>query len=282
MPGEPPADAHLFHTATVTVEGYRHHYAYAAGPPGAPVVLALHGFGTTGYRTFRHLAPALHAAGVGLYAPDLLGFGGSDEARDGRYSLRRYAHLTRTFADLLALRRPVLVGHSMGAKVAVAAAVCYPEQFSGLVLVNPGGFSRYARWMPPLAGARWARWLFRQDWFYHGLLPHTPLGAVFPGEQQRREFLRLGDSHHGLDLDHEGLRPLLPVLALPTMLVWGEEDRLLPRSTVRRVLQDLPGTRVVALEKAGHAPMKDQPDALVHALLPFVRQHTRRQRPAAG
>ena len=250
--------------------GLRH--AYHAWLPEAPrtsALVALHGFGVTGYRTFRYIAPQLRGAGVPVYAPDLLGFGGSEKPENG-YSLRRYAALTLAFTEALDLERPFLLGHSFGGKVAAATAALYPGRFAGLILVNPGGFSVFAPWLPLVADVPGVAWLFRQDWFARRVLPRTPLGSVFPDQASIRQFLRWCHAHRALDLDHAGLRPALRRLALPTLLIWGDDDPILPRSTVRRLLRGLPHADVRRIPDAGHAPMKDQPDAFAEAVLAFL------------
>ena len=266
---EPP----FWQTAMLDLMGHRHAYAFTppAPAPGQPVsLLAFHGFGTSGFRTYRFLAPQLRAAGIPLYAPDLLGFGGSDKPAGG-YSLRRYAALADAFADALSLERPVLVGHSMGAKIAAAAAALYPHRFAGLILINPGGFHPLARLNTVLAERAWVLRLFEHEWFFRGLLPRTPLGAVFQSDANRSELRRLHGSHAALDLDATGLRPQLRALALPSLLLWGEDDRLLLPGTRRAVERTLPGIEVVRMPGAGHAPMKDRPDALSAAIERFVR-----------
>ena len=243
----------------LVLDGFEHAYhawlpepARTACPAldAGSALIALHGFGTTGYRTFRYVAPGLGRVGVPLYAPDLLGFGGSAQPADG-YSLRRYASLAVAFADALGLERPFLLGHSFGGKVAAATVALHPHRFAGLVLVNPGGFSVLARWMPPVAEAPLTRWLFRQGWFVRHVLPRTPLGPVFPDVASIEQFLRWRRSHRALDLDHAGLRPALRRTDVPILLLWGEDDPILPPSTVRRILRDLPhATSAASPERA--------------------------------
>ena len=247
-------------------------HAYHAWLPEAPrtsALVALHGFGVTGYRTFRYVAPQLEEAGILMYAPDLLGFGDSEKP-EGGYSLRRYAALTLAFTEALGLERPFLLGHSFGGKVAAATVALHPDRFAGLILVNPGGFSVFAPWLPLVAGAPGVPWLFQQDWFVRRMLPRTPLGPVFPDEASIRQFLRWRHAHRALDLGHAGVRPALRRLTLPVLLIWGEDDPILPRSTVRRLLRDLPHTDVRRIPDAGHAPMKDQPERFAEAVSAFL------------
>lgn len=257
---------------SLILAGFRHTYdAWLPEQPRTRPIVALHGFGTTGYRTFRYVAPQLCAAGVPFYALDLLGFGRSEKP-EGVYSLERYAALLQAFGKALALQQPVLLGHSLGGKVAAAAAVTAPDAFGGLILANPGGFSPLAPLLPTVAGADWVLWLFRQDWFFHHILPRTPLGLIFPDEESRRQLFRLHRSHHALDLHHAGFRPRLRSLSLPTLVLWGEDDPILPPRTVRRILQHLPHARLHLLPGAGHAPMKDNPQEFTQATLSFLEQ----------
>ena len=250
--------------------GLQHTYhAWLPKAPRTSALVALHGFGVTGYRTFRHVAPQLEEAGIPMYAPDLLGFGGSEKPESG-YSLRRYAALTLAFTEALGLERPFLLGHSFGGKVAAATVAIYPDRFAGLILVNPGGFSVFAPWLPLVADTPGVAWLFRQDWFARRVLPRTPLGSVFPDQANIEQFLRWRYAHRALDLDYAGLRPALRHLTLPTLLVWGDDDPILPRSTVRRLLRDLPHADVRMISDAGHAPMKDQPEAFAEVVSAFL------------
>lgn len=257
--------------ATVTLHGFAHRYhTWSPDEPRTVPLLALHGFGTTGYRTFRYIAPRLVEAGTPVVAPDLLGFGES-ATPNANYSLTLYARLTAALARELDLGRPVLAGHSLGGKIAAATIALYPEAFAGLVLINPGGFSRYARWLPPVAQARATHWLLRQDWFLRYVLPRTPLGPVLGSADSLAQFFRLREAHYALDLDHTGLRDRLRTSRLPTQIVWGEDDPILPRSTTQRILRDLPHARLTYIPNAGHAPMKDRPDFTADVIAAFVR-----------
>ena len=270
----------------VTLQGFRHAYAaWLPEEPRHPPVVALHGFGTSGARTFHHVGAAFHVPGIPLYAPDLLGFGTSDKPSDG-YSLERYAALIHAFADALQLQAPVLLGHSMGGKLAAAAGALAPKRFSGLVLVCPGGFGPLARLEASLAGRAPVRWLFRQSWFFRGLLPRTPLGPVFAREESRAQFLRLYHEHRALDLAHTGLHARLAAYPQPVLVLWGSRDAVLRPRHGHRVRQAFPESRLHLLDGAGHAPMKDRPLAFTDAVATYLHalqvrpQPSRRSTPA--
>ncbi len=102
---------------------------------GRPVIL-LHGIVST-HRYWQSVAELLEGERT-LIMPDLLGFGDSPKPRRGLYVLEQYlACLDRTFGDYTFSEPPLLVGHSMGALIALRWAVMYPQRFSGLVLCSP-------------------------------------------------------------------------------------------------------------------------------------------------
>ncbi len=266
-----PSELEGFEKAEVRLEGYRHVYrSVVPDAPTSPPVIAIHGFGTSGFRTYRHVARQFQRTGIPLYALDLLGFGES-EIVDTPYSLELYARLVRVFADVLELERPVIMGHSMGGKIAVATATSYRDSFTGMVLVNSGGFARGERMLPFVARSWWARKLLAQDWFYYRLLPRTPFGPILQTEENRAQLAMLHRSHAALDLKRSGYREKLRDLKLPTLVLWGERDDVLPRSTPYRVQRHIPHAHLRFIADAGHAPMKDQPDRFVQTLAPFVR-----------
>lgn len=243
---------------------------HAWGTDDDDPLIALHGFGVTGARTFRYVAPGFAAAAVRLLAPELPGLGAAD-APGTACGLRRYADLVAALADELGLDRPALLGHSLGGKIAAAAAALHPERFGRLVLVAPGGFSRLAPLLPFLAGLADAVDLFERRWFTDHVLPRTPLAAVFPDAASRAALRRLRGAHAALDLDRTGLRPRLARITAPTLVVWGADDPVLPVRTARRVLRDIPHAALSVIPGAGHAPMKDRPAALVETVVSFLQ-----------
>ncbi len=259
---------------SITICGLRHQY-YASVPdaPGFPPVIALHGFGTSGYATFRHVAPHFQQAGIPLYALDLLGFGQSDKP-DRIYSLTHYAESITGFIETLMLSRPVILGHSMGGKIAAATVARNPQCFSGLILANSAGFSPFARLLPPLASASWIHKLFSQDWFFQKILPKTLLGPVFSRPESRSQFLRLHSSHYALDLDYTGIRLLFKSLNIPALVVWGQNDTLLPEKFAHHTRRAFPNAELVMLSNAGHAPMKNHPEQFTSVVMNFLRRHT--------
>lgn len=254
---------------SITLEGFRH-VVHAHRPSGRVRhdVLALHGFGTSG-TCFRHAAPYLSACGVRVTAPDQLGFGASEKP-DGVYSLDLYTRLTVGVADAFELERPFLLGHSAGGKVAAATVAKHPGRFRGLILVNSGGFSLLARILL-LADTPLFR-IVDHPVFRRRILLHFDIGRSVESPRQWEAFRRMRGNNRALDIDAAGYREAIRAIRSPVQLIWGEKDRMLPRSTPRRILRDLPHAEYVRMPDSGHAPMRDQPERFSRHVIDFIRR----------
>lgn len=237
--------------------------------PRFPPLVAVHGFGVSGVRTFRYVVRELNAAGVDIFVPEMPGWGATS-AHIPAASIHFYASLVARVVCECADRSPVLLGHSMGGKVVLGAAVLYPGLVQGVTLANTGGFSVYAPWLPRLGSLRALSRALRTPKLADSVISRTPLRNFINGSRGRQQLLDLQHSHFELDLEHAAIWSHLHDLAIPTLLIWGTDDRILPRSTPQRFLNAVPGASVQFLKDAGHAPMKDQPAAFVHTVLNFL------------
>jgi pimeloyl-ACP methyl ester carboxylesterase len=238
----------------------------ARGRKSAPPLLVIHGLGDT-LGGWAQAAPAL-AARYRVHLLDLPGHGLSDAPPDDRFSTL----LAAVACYARRLRRPVLLGHSLGGWLAVRLAQDPTIDAAGLLLANPAGMlPAQARWEPflrlvlpddqtdPAAARRYLEAAFHAP---------PPLLKLFPGEVLRAMgapaiagFLR---GLEGPDfLRAEELR----ALRLPVRLIWGESDRLLPAGTLDFFRQNLPAHRFVPLAGAGHLPHLEAPLRLARAVL---------------
>src|ERR687894_1127445 len=271
-----------------TLHGHRVRYLQAGDGP--PVVL-VHGI-TSSADTWR---PAMAAADDGhtLIAPDLLGHGGSAKPR-GDYSLGAFASGVRDLLALLGHDRVTVVGHSLGGGIAMQFAYQFPERTERLVLVSSGGLGREVNLIlraAALPGSEVAlrfmnpRWLGRAagavGWAGSrlGLRTGHGLGAMLQG------YLSLSDGEsraafvHSLRavIDPRGQRVrghdrLYLAARLPTLLVWGGRDRVIPVAHARVAHDAMPGSRLELFERAGHFPHLDDPDRFAAVLGAFLAE----------
>jgi pimeloyl-ACP methyl ester carboxylesterase len=284
----------------VTLHGRR--VAYRTGGRG-PLVVLIHGI-TSNSATWDRVLAKL-ATRHTVLAPDLLGHGRSDKLR-GDYSLGAHANTVRDLLDALGHQRATFVGHSLGGGVAMQIAYQFPERVDRLALVAPGGFGpevslllraaslpgsggalALAAWRPFVqAGTRLARLLGRL-----GLPGNTDLEevgrayALLSDRPTREAFL------HTLRavVDPRGQRisaldRIEVTRRFPLLIVWGEEDRIVPIRHGRQMHELVPNTFLAVFEGSGHFPHRDEPDRFVAALEGFLTRQwrPRRRRAAVG
>ncbi len=258
----------------IELGGYRHVYHVAAPErPLYPPVLAVHGFGSSGLQSFRYLVGPFRQYGIPLYALDLLGSGQSQKP-DLVYSLHLFADLITEWVERLGVDNPVLLGHSMGGKIAAATAAAHPEYYGALVLAASAGFQRNEALLPVVLQHPAISRLVEKRWFTKHVLYGTPLGKVMAREESRAHLIRLKRSFHHLDLDRTGFRERLHRISLPVLALHGDRDRIIRRDALIRIRKDLPQSRTVVIRNAGHLLMKDQPILFTRSLKSFLDQHT--------
>jgi pimeloyl-ACP methyl ester carboxylesterase len=153
------------------------------------------------------------------------------------------------------------VGHSMGGQLAIHLAVRHPDVVSRLVLADAAGIPRPRS---PRELLRFARDLAPPaTWGDPRFIPVIVGDALAAGP---RSILR-ALSH----ILHDDVRPLLPRIAAPTLLVWGERDSLIPLEYGEAMRELVPGARLLVIQRAAHNVMVDRPAAFNRAVLRFLR-----------
>ena len=256
--------------------GTLHHEDAGAG---APVVL-VHGWSLSSVAFADELA--LLARDRRAVAPDLRGHGRS--APGAPFGLADLARDLAALLDALRLERAVLLGWSLGAQIALAAAPLARARLAGLVLVS--GTPRFtegegwphglpARSVEGLA-ARVQRDAPRAiARFFDGMFVEGELDAA---GRARAEAVRAAvpppDAAallSGLDvLARTDLRAALPALDLPVLLVHGERDAVCPPGASRAMAAAIPGGRLAVIPGAGHAPFLSRPGPFRDALASFL------------
>jgi pimeloyl-ACP methyl ester carboxylesterase len=257
-----------------------------------PALLLLHGV-THSARTWDAVVGAL-AEHFTVIAPDLPGHGASART-PGEHSLGEYASALRDMLLFLEFQRVTVVGHSLGGGVAMQFVYQFPELTERMVLVSSGGLGRELNpllRLPTLPGSDWLMSLFCAPWLAGsldvavralgstGLRARTDLREVWRGylslvaPDARSVFLQ---TLRGL-VDLRGqrvsaLNRLYLAQGLPTLIVWGERDQVIPVEHARIAHEAVPGSQLEVFPGAGHFPHIDAPERFVQVLLDFVRSH---------
>jgi pimeloyl-ACP methyl ester carboxylesterase len=270
----------------ITLHGHRVSYRRAGW---GPVVLLIHGI-TGNSLTWDQVIEPL-AERYTVVAPDLLGHGESAKPR-GDYSLGAYASGLRDLLGALGHERATVVGHSLGGGVAMQMAYQFPERCERLVLVSSGGLGREVHPLlraAVLPGSEWVLPLIARQGLFDvgssvgGFLSRVGLRAGSDLQEMWAGFASLADAEaraafvHTLRtiLDPGGQRVsamdrLYLAKEMPTLIVWGERDPIIPYRHALAASEAMPGSHLVSFPQAGHFAHRDDPRRFVRELTDFI------------
>ena len=247
------------------------------GSGGTPIVL-IHGFDSS-VLEFRRLLPRL-AEKNEVWAIDLLGFGFTDRPADIAISPQTInTHLYYTWKTLIN-QSVILVGASMGGAAAIALALNHPEVVKKLVLIDSAGMTQgpaLGKYLVPPLGYLAAEFLRRPavrkqvslqayvdpTFVSTDALRCAALHLQQPGWNRAMvSFTRSG----GYTSVAEQVKNLEP----PTLILWGDRDRILGTADAERFQQAIPSRQLVWIESCGHVPHLEKPQTTADHILEFA------------
>lgn len=251
-------------------------------------MVLLHGIAGTS-ATWDEVIPTL-AARHTVIAPDLLGHGESAKPH-GDYSLGAYANVVRDLLEALGMGPATIVGHSFGGGIAMQFAYQFIERCERLVLVSSGGLGREVHPLlraAVLPGAEAVLpWLSTAGSRGVGALVHAlqllGVRASADLDETWRSFVSLEEPaarrafiqtvRGVMDLGGQRVSAnerLYLAEGLPTLIVWGEKDPLIPVRHAREAHERMAGSRLEIFPDAGHFPYRDDPERFASVLLDFI------------
>jgi len=265
------------------VDGVRWRSRETAGD-GLPVVY-VHGLLSTSASWKRALAAA--SGGRPGVAVDLPGFGYSDRPWPYDYTVGGQAEALLRYLDARGFERVALVGNSLGGAVCLVAAAARPSRVAALVLVGSASPISSIPWnfqllRVPVVGELEMELLIR---------PVTELALrhrLFArGERVTREevdddwlSVRVPGTRRAalaaVRSSSRGYEGLFARIRVPTLVLWGKEDRILPPQEGLRLATEIPGARLVVLPDTGHLPQEETPEEFSHAVSQFLDETSRR------
>jgi pimeloyl-ACP methyl ester carboxylesterase len=254
-----------------------------------PAILLIHGIAGSS-RTWEQVIPLL-AGDHTVIAPDLVGHGSSSK-HPGDYSLGAQASNMRDLLAILGIERATIVGQSFGGGVAMQFSYQFPEYCERLVLVGSGGLGREVSWLLRLLsvpGFELAMPVlfpgFVRDWG-NGLLRflHKAGFRNARAVEMWRAYISLMEADNrkafartlGGVVDPGGqsvnaMDRLYLAARMPTLIVWGDKDNIIPVSHAFAAHAALPESRLEIIEGAGHFPHVEEPVRFSEILADFVR-----------
>jgi len=253
-----------------------------------PAILLIHGIaGSSG--AWREVMPAL-AERYTVIAPDLLGHGQSAKPI-GDYSLGAYANVLRDLLGVVGMPRATVVGQSFGGGVAMQFCYQNPELCERLALVDSGGLGREVSWLlrfmtlpgseylmpiifPPFVRARGdelSRLLYSRGIRMPRIGEMWRSYASLTDGANRQSFIRTIRSV--IDPGGQTVSAMDRVYLtqqVPTLIVWGEQDAIIPVSHAHDAHAAMPNSRLEIIAGAGHFPHVEAPGEFLHALRDFM------------
>ena len=270
---------------TVTVNGTRIAYLDAGG--GQPVIL-VHGFGGSMWQwEYQQAALASHYRVITL---DLPGSGLSDKP-DIAYTPDEMVAFLRGFMNAMGIQKAALIGNSMGAGLVISMALAHPDRVERIVLISglPKGvrekltgplIKRAVETSAPVWLIRFGNWLAGR-WVTEDVLKeivhdHSRLTpAVIERSVQNRKRPGLIPAAmatvRNLPLWEQGFALRIGEIDRPTLVIWGEQDKVFPPEVGRELQSTIKGSSFALISRAGHIPQWEQPEAVNSLLITFLK-----------
>jgi pimeloyl-ACP methyl ester carboxylesterase len=268
--------------------GIQVHYQMAG--QGDMAIILLHGFATSTFTWREVVAPLAKMARVIAYDRPAFGLTERPLKWEGQnpYGSDAQVELLLALMDFHAIEKAVLVGNSAGGALALLAAIRHPERVQALVLVDPaiylgqsGGF--LPGWLQPVLKTpqlqRIGPLLVRsiQNWSYdfgrkawHD--PSRITDEIWQGyrlplmaENWDRGLWEFSIANIPLHLEN-----MLDQVKAPTLVITGDDDRIVPKEDSVRASKAIPGAQLVIISESGHVPHEEQPEAFLHAVNSFI------------
>lgn len=261
---------------------------------GPETLLLIHGMAGSS-ATWRDVMPRL-GRNYRIVAPDLLGHGLSDKPR-GDYSLGAFAVWLRDFLDELGIARVTVIGQSLGGGIAMQFAYQHRDRCDRVVLIGSGGLGPDLSWTLRILSAPGAEFVLPviapRPVLDAGNAVRSWLSAAGLRSPRGAEMWSAYSSLSDADTRHAFLRTLRSVVdyrgqavsalnrlhmsaQLPALLIWGDQDKIIPVTHGHAAHEALPGSRFEIITGVGHFPHVEAPDAVAGILEDFIETTERR------
>jgi pimeloyl-ACP methyl ester carboxylesterase len=263
---------------------------YESRGAGNPVVL-LHGFGGNIY-TWRNLIDPLSKQ-CQLIMIDLKGFGKSPKPRDNHYEVQDQANLIFKFIVDHKLTKLTLVGHSYGGGVALVTALKLmkerPNCLRRLVLIDAAaynqdlpGFIDVLR--TPLLGRialsllsnkQKVRMILKKSYYDDSRITDSQVAAyAAPLASDGGNYALIRTAKSIVPRDIQQIALGYKEIRVPTLILWGRQDKIVPLEIGKRLNRDITGSLLVILEDCGHIPHEEKPEDAIAAISVFLKTHS--------
>lgn len=274
---------HSEHSHFVNVDGARVHYQEFGDASRPPIVL-IHGYTASVY-VWKTAAPMLADSGFHVVAMDLLGFGYSEKPAWFDYSIQSQARMIARFMDRIGIGRANVCGSSYGGAVALNLTLDYPERVEKLVLVDavcndePKNHPILRLAALPGVGEVITPFLCDSKSFMkmrmygtlakanHHLITRDRIDSIVRP-------LAAADGHHSVlaasrNWHANRLEKDAHLINQPTLIIWGEEDTVIPIKHGYKLHEEILNSRFVVLKDCGHVPQEERSELFTELVTEF-------------
>ncbi|MFH0792356.1 MAG: alpha/beta hydrolase [bacterium] len=232
-----------------------------------PAIVILHGWGSSS-RSWERVRDFLEMGGFSVFVPNLPGFGGTKPPKKN-WGVADYGEWVKRYIETINRDNITLLGHSFGGRIAIKmVAQSQPASISNLILVDTAGIRHFntreqvASWAAKKAkmfksfpGYEYLRWFF-----YRFILRKKD---YFEARGIMKEVLKR--------VIEEDMTPLLKDIKIPTLIVWGERDKMTPLEDGYLMSREIVGSLIRIIPQAGHAVNLERPEELAEIIINYLK-----------
>ncbi len=279
--------AHSENSHFVEIDGATLHYQ-EFGEESNPTLILIHGF-TASTHVWHTVAPLLATQNFHVIAVDLIGFGYSDKPSWFEYTIAAQAHIVGRLMNRLGIGKATIIGSSYGGAVAATLALDYAERVEKLVLVgavaNDDALDTPILKLAflPLIGEICTPFLldskrYSEARMKDSLAPESQYLVTKESVASVMRPLKAKDAHRSVlasarNWDANRIQEDAHLINQPTLLIWGEDDKIIPPRNGEMLYDEILNSRLVILKNCGHLPPEEKPERFVALVGEFVRHH---------
>ncbi len=277
--------AHAEHSHFIEVDGATVHFQ-EFGEKSNPTLILIHGYTASTY-VWKTAAPLLAAQNFHVIAVDLIGFGYSDKPAWFEYTIAAQARIVERLMNLLGIGKATLIGSSYGGAVASTLALDSAERVEKLVLVGAVAndealdtpILKFASL--PLLGELLTPFFLDSERYSKARMRKTfaPESQYLVTDERVAAVtrpLKAKDAHYSVlasarNWDANRIQADAHLINQPTLLIWGEDDEIIPVRHGENLYDSIVHSRLIVLKNCGHLPPEEKPERFVALVGEFCR-----------
>lgn len=237
---------------------------------GSPLLI-LHGWGNSS-DAWIAIQKILAKREFKVIVPDLPGFGKSKTPKKS-WNVDDYVWWLQSFIEKAKIRKPLFIlGHSFGGRIAIKFSVKYPEKIKSQVLLGSAGIKSNLNFKQKVIFllAKIGNYLFSKKTLVEfGNIARN----IFYKIIREKDYVKLNETMKGTikKILNEDLLGSLPNIKTKTLLVWGQQDKMIPIKHAYLMKEKIPNSKLIILPDSGHSPQRDNPKRLAQIIIRFLR-----------